>query len=140
MGDKKDQEKHVTTTTLDPRMARPRLKEGLIPPETGLFLRVEKGNDQGRAITLSSGGTYVLGREGADVAIDDTKVSRRHAEISLLGPEAYFLRDLASTNGTFLNGKRVHDRQRIADGDIIRIGDTTLMFAVVEGSLRMGAR
>lgn len=126
-------------TVLDPRLARPRLKEGLVPPDTGLFLKIEKGVQAGRIITLSAGGTYVLGREGADIVLDDGKVSRKHAEISLLGPDAFFLRDLASTNGTFLNGKRVTDRTAIRHEDHIRVGDTVMLFAVVEGSIAVGA-
>lgn len=127
-------------TALDPNLARPRLKEGLIPPETGIFLKVEKGGNQGRVITLSAGGTYLIGREGADLALADAKVSRKHAEISLLGPGAYFLRDLASTNGTFLNGKRVADRSPLKHEDRIRVGDTIFSFSVVEGSIPVYAQ
>lgn len=126
-----------TRTKLDPVLARPRLKEGLVPPDSGIFLKMERGSHTGRVITLSRGGTYLLGREGADIVLDDEKASRKHAEISLLGPDAYFLRDLASTNGTFLDGKRVTDRKPLVNGARIRIGDTVLLFAVVEKAVRL---
>lgn len=126
-------------TVFDENLARPPLKEGLVPPDTGIFLRVEEGHDRGRTVTLSAGGTYLLGREGADIDVDDGKVSRKHAELSLLGPGAYFIRDLASTNGTFLNGRRVREERRpIVHEDRIRIGDTVLSFCVVEGSIKIG--
>ena len=44
-------------TMLDPNLARPRLKEGLVPPDTGMFLRVESGEGAGSVFTLSAGGT-----------------------------------------------------------------------------------
>lgn len=132
-----DRDDAAEGTVLDPHMARPRLKEGLVPPETGIFLRIDEGGADGRVITLSTGGTFLLGREGADICLDDSKVSRKHAEISLLGPGAYFLRDLASTNGTFLNGHRIADRTPLRHEDTIRLGDTVLKFAVIEESISM---
>jgi hypothetical protein len=122
-------------TVFDPRLGRPRLKEGLVPSDTGIYLRVEQGKALGAVFTLSSGGVYVLGRRGADVVIEDEKVSRKHAEIGLYGPDAYVLRDLASTNGTFLNGRRISDKVKLAHWDLIRIGDTCLRFALIEGSV-----
>jgi len=132
-----DERDDAEGTVLDPHMARPRLKEGLVPPETGIFLRVDRGAAPGRVVTLSTGGTFLIGREGADICLDDAKISRKHAEISLLGPGAYFLRDLASTNGTFLNGHRIADRTPLRHEDTIRIGDTVLTFSVIEESIRM---
>lgn len=136
---RRDEKGTQTGTELDPKLARPRMKEGLVPGSTGIFLKIETGEDAGATIDLSPGGCYLIGRSGADIALEDTKVSRRHAEISLLGPEAYFLRDLASTNGTFLEGRRVTDRVPLRSESRIRVGDTVLTFSVVEGSIRMGA-
>lgn len=130
--------KSGTGTTLDPELARPRLQEGLVPPDTGLFLRMESGPLKGEILTLSAGGVYIMGREGADIELDDTKVSRKHAEIALLGPGAYFVRDLASTNGTFVNRRRVTEKVPINNEDRIRVGDTVFTFFVVEGSLVAG--
>lgn len=122
-------------TQLDARMARDRLREGLVPKTTGIFLRIERGTEAGRTIDLSRGGSYLIGREKADIEIDDDKVSRKHAEIGLYGPEAYVLRDLASTNGTFVNGRRVGEKVKLRHWDLIRIGDTLLRFAQVDESI-----
>jgi pSer/pThr/pTyr-binding forkhead associated (FHA) protein len=100
---------------------------------------VENGANAGTVFTLSSGGTYLMGREGAEIVFDEPKASRKHAEISLLGPDAYFLRDLASTNGTFVNGRRVTEKVSLRSEDRIRIGDTMLGFFVVEGAINSDA-
>jgi pSer/pThr/pTyr-binding forkhead associated (FHA) protein len=125
-------------TVVDPRLAPRRLKEGLVPPDTGIFLRVEEGPSTGTILTLSAGGVYVIGREGADIAFSDAKVSRKHAELGLYGPGAYVLRDLASTNGTFVNGRRVSDKVKLEDRDLIRIGDTVVRLSIVDGSIPVG--
>jgi pSer/pThr/pTyr-binding forkhead associated (FHA) protein len=132
---KSDGKPSLQETRLDPRMAYPRLKEGLVPEDTGLYLRIEEGEGRGRCYTVSSGGTYLIGREGADIQLEDAKASRKHAELALHGPGAYVLRDLASTNGTFLNGKRVTGKARLTHEDRIRIGDTVLLFAKIDGAL-----
>jgi len=125
----------ITGTVLDPRLAPKRLKEGLVPDGTAIFLRIEEGHDTGTVLTLSAGGVYVIGREGADISLEDEKVSRKHAEIGLYGPDAYVLRDLASTNGTLLNGRRVGEKARLRNGDLIRVGDTTLQFSMLADSI-----
>ena len=122
-------------TVVDPKLAPRRLKEGLVPPDTGIYLRIEEGLSKGKVFTLSAGGVYVIGREGADIVIYDEKVSRKHAEIGLYGPEAYVLRDLASTNGTWVNGRPVSEKIKLANGSLIRVGDTQIRFSCIEGSI-----
>jgi len=122
-------------TKLDPKLAPRRLKEGLVPPDTGIYVRIEEGIGTGRLFTLSPGGVYLIGRDGADIPLEDDKVSRKHAEIGLYGPDAYVIRDLASTNGTYVNGRRVSEKIALTAGDTIRIGDTTLLFSMVENAI-----
>lgn len=75
------------------------------------------------------GARTVLGRDSsADITLDDAGVSRRHAEIRVThdGPHfAVTIRDLNSTNGTFVNGDRV-DSRRLQDGDRLTLGRSTL--------------
>jgi anti-anti-sigma regulatory factor len=67
----------------------------------------------------------VLGRSrGADLVLVDTTVSGQHAKISRDSGQLY-LRDLASTNGSFINGERIQT-QRLGDGDILRLGGVRL--------------
>lgn len=125
----------ATRTRVDIKLAPRRLKEGLVPRDTGIFLRIEEGAGAGRVYTLSAGGVYVIGREGADIDLADPKVSRKHAEIGLYGPGAWVLRDLASTNGTWLNDRPVGEKAKLGNGDRIRVGDTTLGLSITENSI-----
>lgn len=127
-------------TRLDLSMAPHRLKEGLVPDGTVLCLRIETGPAAGRTLDLSGGGVYLIGREKADLVLDDEKVSRKHAEIGLYGPDAYVLRDLASTNGTFVNGRRVSEKTRLKHWDLIQIGDTQIRFAQIDHAIPLSRR
>ena len=72
-------------------------------------------------------GSNVLGRgTDADIRLPDTGVSRKHADVQLEGG-AVVVEDLGSTNGTLVNGRRV-GRQELADGDVIRIGHSVLVY------------
>ena len=73
----------------------------------------------------------ILGRDNsADVILDDPGISRQHTEIRVTsdGPHLVTnIRDLGSTNGTFVNGERITS-QRLADGDRVNVGRTVLTF------------
>jgi hypothetical protein len=72
-------------------------------------------------------GSNVLGRgTDADIRLPDTGVSRKHADVQLDGGTVT-VEDLGSTNGTLVNGRRVA-RQELADGDVIRIGHSVLVY------------
>ncbi len=106
-------------------------------------LVIEKGRSTGKQFMLSDVEAQI-GRWDADGGIfpdvdldtDDpeAKVSRRHARITLNNGQ-YFLEDLGSTNGTFINrGKRLApgQRQALCDGDEIIVGKTFLRFHIVK--------
>jgi len=70
----------------------------------------------------------VLGRSTqATVRLADREVSRKHSQIDREGQD-YVLRDLGSSNGTFLNGKRIFGPTRLKDGDEVLIGTSTMEF------------
>jgi hypothetical protein len=74
-----------------------------------------------------STGRNVIGRgTEADIRLPDTGVSRKHVDVILDGGTAT-VEDLGSTNGTLVNGRRV-SRQALADGDVIRIGHSVLVY------------
>jgi pSer/pThr/pTyr-binding forkhead associated (FHA) protein len=58
----------------------------------------------------------------------DTEVSRLHAELEQIGGEWTVSDDGLSRNGTFVNGARISGRQRLRDGDVLRVGRTQLGF------------
>lgn len=73
----------------------------------------------------------VLGRDAsADLVLDDPGVSRQHAEIRIThdGPhQQVIIRDLGSTNGSYVNGDQVGTEQ-LTEGDRVTMGSTTLIF------------
>jgi hypothetical protein len=92
-------------------------------------LAVREGNER-REIALGPE-PLAIGRDPqSDVVLDDRRVSRKHAEIRLrLG--RYTLYDLQSTNGTYVNGRRVAEIV-LSDGDRIAIGGVELLFHATE--------
>ncbi|HEV8023753.1 MAG TPA: DUF3662 and FHA domain-containing protein [Candidatus Nanopelagicales bacterium] len=72
-----------------------------------------------RAITLLGRGT------DADIRVEDPGVSRKHCEI-VVGTPA-LVRDLRSTNGTFLDGEKIDERP-LEDGSVVKIGGTSLVY------------
>lgn len=75
----------------------------------------------------------VLGRTAdCGVVVDDGAASRRHMEILRRGPKFYW-RDLGSTNGTIVNGRRMLEGE-LRHGDEIQIGETRFVFEVEAGA------
>ena len=67
-------------------------------------------------------GRYAIGRgNGSDVQILNRSVSRRHAELIRRDGE-YFVRDLESRNGTYVNNEKITGEHALKEGDIVRLG------------------
>src|SRR5439155_1581703 len=81
-------------------------------------------------------GDLSLGRQNADVVLDDPEVSREHAVVRQVPGGGLEIADANSANGTFVNGIRIDGNQQLSDGDLIRLGKTTLK---VELPLRSAA-
>jgi hypothetical protein len=88
-------------------------------------LAVLAGAAAGSVIPLALA-QVTLGREGADVVLDDDEASRRHTELTVQG-ETAMIRDLGSTNGTFVEGRRVKQHV-LRNQSEFRIGSHVLMF------------
>jgi signal transduction histidine kinase len=88
---------------------------------------VLQGPDKGRRFRTVEGKTLQLGRGGPDMTLSDYTVSRRHAEVRPSG-RAWCLEDLKSSNGTYLNGKRLEGPARLKHGDLIRMGSTVFIW------------
>ncbi|HET9372002.1 MAG TPA: FHA domain-containing protein [Vicinamibacterales bacterium] len=81
-----------------------------------------------QAIALAPGENLIGRDPGCTVWIDSDGVSRRHARIRVAGDAGATIEDLASTNGTYLRGRRIDDAERVENGDRIRVGTATLVF------------
>lgn len=89
-------------------------------------LFVIRGNDQGTRFELEDS-TIGVGRDSSNqVQLHDTEVSRQHAEIREV-EHRYSIADLNSSNGTFVNGKRIQ-RHELASGDQVQLGSTLMLF------------
>jgi pSer/pThr/pTyr-binding forkhead associated (FHA) protein len=87
------------------------------------------GDDEQRLFTLG-GERVTIGRaDDNDVAIAwDARASRLHAELQLTAGQWVVDDDGLSRNGTWVNGRRLVRRQRLRDGDVLRVGSTQLRF------------
>jgi hypothetical protein len=94
-------------------------------PEHGYALLFVSGRYQGTVFALPGEGKLVVGRESdSELVLPEDLVSRRHAEFVVKDGEVS-LKDLASTNGTFVNGQRIR-KVKLAVGDRVLVG-TALM-------------
>jgi pSer/pThr/pTyr-binding forkhead associated (FHA) protein len=94
-----------------------------------LLLRDDTGVQRIIALNEGAGSVTVGRRPEADVPLAwDPEVSRLHAELEFKAGEWTLCDDGFSQNGTYVNGLRIHGRRRLVDGDLVRIGQTSIAF------------
>lgn len=96
-----------------------------------LILTVIQGPDKGRRFELPDMEPQLIGRSSEALPVTDNAISRRHAELT---PDdgAWYIRDLDSQNGTYVNSVRILERTRLKPGDQVRCGQTLLVFGTTE--------
>jgi len=93
-------------------------------------LKVSAGPYKGRVFALNQHDTFLIGRtDDSHLCLPDDRFFSRHHCLLEIDPPRCFLRDLGSTNGTFVNGRRVREAF-LNDGDRIQGGESVLL---VEG-------
>ena len=95
-------------------------------------LAIIRGAGAGQCFNLSSETSLSIGRSpGNGIPVEDSAVSGEHCRVR---PEdgAFVVHDLKSTNGTFVNDRRI-ERHRLSEGDTIRVGETVLQFRLGPG-------
>ena len=106
--------------------ARPRVRAadaGLLSPVETVMRVVEFGSER----VYEGTAPLVIGRDrDAQLVLPDAEVSRRHARLETQDGTV-FLRDLGSSNGTFLNGKRLTSAIELREGDVVDVGTTRLI-------------
>ncbi len=92
---------------------------------SGAVLLLNHGHDP-QALPIATT-TVTIGRGlDNDIILEDTRVSRKHAQLRYR-QRRFWLIDLGSTNGTFVNGERIAERA-LRDGDIVSLGGLELVF------------
>jgi predicted Zn finger-like uncharacterized protein len=106
-------------------------KAGLVelPKDKRFSLAVIQGAATGQIYQITTTRT-TMGRSGADINLDDPEASRQHAMLEIIGDHA-ILRDLGSTNGTFVDIERI-EQQVLNNHMEFRIGSHVLMFIVTD--------
>jgi predicted Zn finger-like uncharacterized protein len=106
-------------------------KMGLLqlPTDKRFSLAIIQGSATGQIFQVGKTRT-VIGRSGADINLDDPEASRQHAALEIVGDVA-ILRDLGSTNGTWIDLERI-EQQQLSNQQEFRIGSHVLMFIVTE--------
>jgi hypothetical protein len=112
------------------------------PPGVGVVRRLTAGMPRAADVRLpvplqfprGTGSFFSIGRDAScDLAIADMTVSRVHARLERT-PDGWLLTDLASTNGTRVNGWRVRGQVTVRAGDLVRFGDAEYSLNAAEGS------
>ena len=107
------------------------LRERIAAEREGVpFLVLRDDTGKQRIVGLAPGAPTTLGRSPeCDVSLVwDQEVSRLHAELEQIGDQWVLVDDGLSSNGTFLGDERITSRRRLADGDVFRVGATTIAF------------
>jgi pSer/pThr/pTyr-binding forkhead associated (FHA) protein len=89
------------------------------------LLRVQIDEHSHRDYILEKGTTRIGRRADNDVVLDDPSVSNQHARLN--HEDAFFLTDLRSSNGTFINGKKIL-HSKLSDGDVINFAGVHAVF------------
>ncbi|MHC4661561.1 MAG: HD domain-containing phosphohydrolase [Planctomycetota bacterium] len=91
------------------------------------IIRVKTGPSKGMVYEVKKDSEIIIGRDEVDgIQVFDQAASRRHSKIYRVG-EMYFIQDLESRNGTFINEEQIEE-ELLRVGDKIRIGNTMLLF------------
>ncbi|HLG18852.1 MAG TPA: GGDEF domain-containing protein [Bdellovibrionota bacterium] len=101
-----------------------------VPEEGGASLITIHGVDLGKKFDLPDGDMIIGRGDSSHVRVNEENVSRQHAKLFKQGTEV-IIEDLHSTNGTFVNTKKITSHP-LKDGDLILVGNTILKF--VSGS------
>ena len=91
------------------------------------ILKTVTGEEPEKTFRILPGGIRTLGRAtGADFIVDAAMISRVHCRLTALPDGALEVRDLESTNGTFINGQRI-ETARLTSGDKLQVGRMELV-------------
>jgi pSer/pThr/pTyr-binding forkhead associated (FHA) protein len=94
----------------------------------GAILAVLSGANSGARYLLDSNSIIIGRSENANIFLDDITVSREHAKITKENDGNFYIKDLNSMNGTYVNLENVIETQKLNNEDIVQIGKFRLTF------------
>ena len=101
-------------------------------------LQVVRGRSEANTLRLMDGVNSIGRHDDCQIRIRSSQVSRRHCQLFEDG-DKLILRDLGSSNGTFVNGKRVLGQQTLKPGDVLTIGSVTLRVGLLGAAPKSAA-
>jgi diguanylate cyclase (GGDEF)-like protein len=111
---------------IDTAVTSPYESSGAMAPDVASLVLIY-GGELGRRYPLSAD-MIVIGRDaGSQVPLDLGSVSRRHAKLTCKD-RSWWIVDLGSTNGTYLNGKEVDAERQLESGDVLKLGGAVFKF------------
>lgn len=120
-------EEHIPTSIFDTEADQEMQAEYGVPSTEykPAFLYVERGPGAGQLLEVKQG-TVVVGRASvSDLRLQHPSISRRHTQLKRVG-EQFFVKDLGSQNGTFVNKQRIATEVEVKPGDSIAMGNALL--------------
>ncbi len=125
VSEKSEEEKEFEETKKSEVKEAPFEEKLKLPEDKKYSIAVISGPDAGAIFPITK--PYItIGRENTDILLMDMEVSRKHACIEFL-ENRILIKDLGSTNGTYINEKRILESE-LQDHTEIRVGKTVLLF------------
>jgi hypothetical protein len=100
-----------------------------------VFWAIE-GRRRGKIYPISKG--TKIGREEGDLILDDPKVSSLHCKITVEDDD-FLLWDFGSSNGTYVNGKKIREATVLKENDLVKIGESVFVVKLLEPKMRTRA-
>lgn len=98
-------------------------------PEQAILQELSSGGSEGDSWNLADKNTFKLGRgPNNDIILPYSWISRKHTLIQRESGDIFQIIDLGSSNGTYLNNKKIHAPAILNNGDLITLGKTTIKF------------
>jgi predicted Zn finger-like uncharacterized protein len=123
-----------TTSEAQPSFDEERKTGKVVPPQMPqgkrLSLAVINGPDAGSVYRIEKP-KVTIGRTGADLALNDSEISRAHAAVEIRDT-TYLVEDLQSTNGTIVEGEKITGPTELQNHSEFQVGGSTLMLIVTE--------
>ncbi|MBI5953350.1 MAG: FHA domain-containing protein [Chloroflexi bacterium] len=88
------------------------------------MLWVKEGRRRGKTYNVYNG--MIVGRKGSGLVLDERNVSSIHAKFKMEG-DNFVVWDLGSSNGTYVNGKKIREATILDENDLVKIGDTVFV-------------